>query len=176
MKRKAPVKSSSIKKKISKTNKTATSQPIRAPSTTSIPILDLVNDDDLAILEDNVAIDKDSLPSPQYTVSYTVKLGEKTVEEDSKVYQLDEGIKSFIWEIWDLQQALAVKKFCDNRGYSYHRHSVKAIINYQGPRRDPGTLVILRGASDWTRVKDHIRLWESLKKKGITVTIRVNWG
>jgi len=95
-KRKAPVKSSSTKKKTSKTKKTATPQPIRAPSIPSIPILDLVDDDDPIILKDNITVDKDSLPSPQYTVSYTVKLNEKTVEEDSKVYQLNEGMKSFM--------------------------------------------------------------------------------
>jgi len=36
--------------------------------------------------------------------------------------------------------------------------------------------VTLRGASDWVRVEDHIKLWDSLKKEGITVTIKVNWG
>jgi hypothetical protein len=81
-------------------------------------------------------------------VSYTVKLDEKIVEEDSNVYQIDGGIKSFVWMIWDRQQASAVKKYCDNKGYSYHRHNVKATINCQGSRKDPETLVTLKGASD----------------------------
>ncbi len=76
--------------------------------------------------------------------------------------------------IWDRQQASAVKKYCDNKGYSYHRHNVKATINCQGSRKDPETLVTLKGASDWVRVKDLIRLWDSLKKKKITVTVKAN--
>jgi len=36
--------------------------------------------------------------------------------------------------------------------------------------------VTLRNASNWTRVKNHIKLWDNLKKKEITVTIKVNWG
>jgi len=96
-KRKAPMKASSAKKKASQTKKTANPQPVRAPQPTPpIPILDLVDDDDPIFLEDNVtvAVDKDPSPSPQYTVSHTVYLDEKVVDEDSKVYQLDEGIKN----------------------------------------------------------------------------------
>jgi len=71
---------------------------------------------------------------------------------------------------------LAVKKYSDAKGYSYHRHNVKATINCLGARKDSETSVTLRGTSDWVRVEDLIKLWDSLKKKGITVTIKVNWG
>jgi len=168
-KRKALTKTSSTKKKTSKTRTIAAPQRFRAQSTPPN------HEDDAPILiDDDVAVDNDPLPSPQYTVSYTVKLDEKIVEEDSNIYQIDGGIKSFVWMIWDRQQASAVKKYCDNKGYSYHRHNVKATINCQGPRKDPETLVTLKGASDWVRVKDLIRLWDSLKKKGITVTVKAN--
>ncbi len=102
IKRKAPTKASSTKKKTSKTTKTATPQPIQAPpqriqaSSTPPPILDLMGDAPIQINEDDVAVNKDPLLSPQYTVSYTVKLNEKTVKKDSKVYQIDKGIKSFV--------------------------------------------------------------------------------
>ncbi len=96
-KRKAPTKASSTKKKTSKTTKTATPQPIRAPpqriraSSTPPPILDLTGDAPIQINEDDVAVNKDSSPSPQYTVSHTVYLNEKVVDEDLKVYQLNDG-------------------------------------------------------------------------------------
>ena len=91
-KRKAPT-----KKKTSKTTKTATPQPIRAPpqriraSFTPPPILDLMGDAPIQINEDDVAVNKDPSPSPQYTVSHTVYLNEKVVDEDLKVYQLNDG-------------------------------------------------------------------------------------
>ena len=90
------MKSSSTKKKTFKTKKTATSQPIQASSIPSIPILNLVDNNDPIILEDNITVDKDSLSSSQYTVFYTVKLNEKTVKKNLKVYQLNEEIKSFM--------------------------------------------------------------------------------
>jgi len=90
------VKSSSTKKKTSKTKKTATPQPIQASFISSISILDLVDNNDPIILKDNITVDKDSLPSSQYTVFYTVKLNKKTVKKNSKIYQLNEEIKSFM--------------------------------------------------------------------------------
>jgi len=71
---------------------------------------------------------------------------------------------------------LAVKKYSDAKGYSYHRHNVKATINCLGARKDSETPVTLRGTSNWVKVKDLIKLWDSLKKKEITVTIKANWG
>jgi hypothetical protein len=57
----------------------------------------LNHEDNASILiEDDVAVDKDPLLSSQYTVFYTVKLNEKTVKKDSKVYQIDKEIKSFV--------------------------------------------------------------------------------
>ncbi len=181
-KRKAPAKASSTKKKSSKTRAIATPQRYRVsptPSPPPIPRINLVDDDDPIFddpIFDGVAVDNNPSPSPQYTVSYTVKLDEKTVEEDSKVYQLDEGVKSLVWRMWDLQQALAVKKYCDDRRYSYHKHSIQATINCLGGKKDSGTPVTLRGTADWASVEEHVKLWDSIKKKGITVTIRANWG
>ncbi len=34
----------------------------------------------------------------------------------------------------------------------------------------------LKSTSDWVKVKNLIKLWDSLKKKEITVIIKVNWG
>jgi len=102
-KRKAPTKTSSTKKKTSERKKSATSQPIRAPPQpiraprSTPPIIDLVNVDDPIFLEDDVAVDKNPSLSPRYTVSHAIYLDEKVVEEDSNVYQLDKGIKSFVW-------------------------------------------------------------------------------
>jgi len=90
-KRKAPTKTSSTKKKTFKTRTIAAPQRFRASFTP-------FNHEDNApiLIEDDVAVDKDLLLSPQYTVFYTVKLNEKTVKKNSKVYQIDEGIKSFV--------------------------------------------------------------------------------
>jgi hypothetical protein len=93
-------------------------------------------------------------------------------EEGLKVYQIDREIKSFVWMIWDCQQTLTVKKFCDNKSYFYHRHNIKATINCSNSRKNFKILVTLRNASDWVRVKNHIKLWNSLKKKRITVIIK----
>jgi len=55
-----------------------------------------MGDAPIQINEDDVAVNKDPSPSPQYTVSHTVYLDEKMMDEDSKVYQLNEEIKSFV--------------------------------------------------------------------------------
>ena len=77
----------------------AVSQHFRAsftPSISSIPILNLIDDDDSIFLENNVTVDKNLSSSSQYTVFYIVYLIEKTIEKDAKVYQINEEIKSFI--------------------------------------------------------------------------------
>jgi len=55
-----------------------------------------MGDAPIQINEDDVTVNKDSLLSSQYTVFYTVKLNEKTVKKNSKVYSIDEEIKSFV--------------------------------------------------------------------------------
>ncbi len=49
-------------------------------------------------------------------------------------------------------------------------------INCQGLKKKPETLVTLRSVNDWQLVKNLIKLWDELKRKGITVTIKANWG
>jgi len=101
-KRKAPTKASSTKKKTFKTTKTATPQPIQAlsqciqASFTPSSILNLMGNAPIQINENDVAVNKNSLLSSQYTVFYTVKLNEKTVKKNLKVYQIDKEIKSFV--------------------------------------------------------------------------------
>jgi len=91
IKQKASTKTSSIKKKTFKTRTIATSQCFQASFTS------FNHEDDVSILiENNVTVNKNSLLSSQYTVFYTVKLNEKTVKKDSKVYQIDREIKSFV--------------------------------------------------------------------------------
>ncbi len=162
--------------------KTATPQPIRAPpqriwaSFTPSSILNLMGDAPIQINEDDVAVNKDSSSFSQYTVSHTVYLNEKVVNENSKVYQLNKEIKSFVWRTWDLQQALAVKKYSDAKGYFYYKHNVKTTINCLNARKNSEISVTLRDTSNWVKVKNLIKLWDSLKKKEITVIIKVNWG
>ena len=55
-----------------------------------------MGDAPIQINEDDVTVNKDSLSSSQYTVSHTVYLNEKMMDEDSKVYQLNKEIKSFV--------------------------------------------------------------------------------
>ncbi len=100
--------------------KTATPQPIWASSQsiwalfTPSSILNLMSDAPIQINEDDVTVNKDPLPFSQYTVSYTVYLNEKMMDEDSKVYQLNKEIKSFVWRElnisvnleWRLKKAL----------------------------------------------------------------------
>jgi len=50
----------------------------------------------IQINEDNVTVNKDPLSFSQYTVSHIVYLNEKMMDEDSKVYQLNKEIKSFV--------------------------------------------------------------------------------
>jgi len=96
-KQKAPTKASSTKKKTFKTTKSATSQPIQAlsqhiqASFTPSSILNLMGDASIQINEDNVAVNKNSSPFSQYTVSHTVYQNEKIVNENLKVYQLNDG-------------------------------------------------------------------------------------
>ncbi len=76
--------------------------------------------------------------------------------------------------IWDCQQALIVKKYCDEKGYFYHRHNIKTTISCQGLKKKPETLVTLKSVNDWQSVKNLIKLWDELKRKEITVTIKAN--
>jgi len=55
-----------------------------------------MGDAPIQINENDVAVNKDSSSSSQYTVSHTVYLNEKMMNEDSKVYQLNKEIKSFV--------------------------------------------------------------------------------
>jgi len=90
-KQKAPTKTSSTKKKTFKT------RTIAAPQCFQASFTPFNHEDNASILiEDDVAVDKDPLLSSQYTVFYTVKLNEKTVKKNSKVYQIDKEIKSFV--------------------------------------------------------------------------------
>ena len=90
-KQKAPTKTSSTKKKTFKTRTIAAPQHFQASFTP------FNHENNASILiENNVSVDKNSLLSSQYTVFYTVKLNEKTVKKNSKVYQIDEEIKSFV--------------------------------------------------------------------------------
>ena len=137
--------------------------------------LDL-DDDPIEVLNLDVAVNKDPVSSIQYTVSHTVYLNGKLVDEDSNVFELNEGGKSFVWRTWDLKQSAAVKKYCDERGYSYHRHWTRAKINCLAAKKDAVITVALRDTNDWQKVKDLVKLWDSNKRKGITVTIRADWG
>ena len=85
-KQKAPT-----KKKTFKTRTITTSQCFQASFT---PFNH--EDDAFILIENNVTVNKNSSLSSQYTVFYTVYLNKKTIEEDLKVYQINEGIKSFI--------------------------------------------------------------------------------
>jgi len=50
-----------------------------------------MSDASIQINEDDVAVNKDSSSFSQYTVSYTVYLNEKMMNENSKVYQLNDS-------------------------------------------------------------------------------------
>jgi len=62
---------------------------------TSVCLLNL-DDDLIEILNLNVAINKDSMSFIQYTVSHTVYLNKKLMNEDSNVFKLNKKEKSFI--------------------------------------------------------------------------------
>ncbi len=71
---------------------------------------------------------------------------------------------------------MVVKKYCDEKGYFYHRHNIKTTINCQGLKKKPETLVTLKSVNNWQSVKNLIKLWDELKRKEITITIKANWG
>ncbi len=76
--------------------KTVTSQPIWAflqciqASFTSSFILNLMSNAFIQINKNDVTVNKNSSSFSQYTVSYTVYLNEKIMNENSKVYQLND--------------------------------------------------------------------------------------
>ncbi len=56
-----------------------------------------MSDVSIQINENDVAVNKNSSSFLQYTVSHTVYLNEKVMNENSKIYQLNKEIKSFVW-------------------------------------------------------------------------------
>jgi len=60
-------------------------------------------------------------------VSHTVYLDEKVMDEDSKVYQLNKGIKSFVWRELDIPVNLG-------------RRLKEALHPYQKERRQAGVM------------------------------------
>jgi hypothetical protein len=55
-----------------------------------------LDNDPIEVLNLDVAVNKDSVSSIQYTVSHTVYLNKKLVDENSNVFKLNEGGKSFV--------------------------------------------------------------------------------
>jgi len=91
IKQKTSIKTSSIKKKTFKTRTIVTSQHFQVLFTSFNH-----KNNVFILIENNVAVNKNSLLFSQYTVFYTVKLSKKTVKKNSKVYQINEEIKSFV--------------------------------------------------------------------------------
>jgi len=55
-----------------------------------------MSDVSIQINENDVAVNKNSSSFLQYTVSHTVYLNEKVMNENLKIYQLNKEIKSFV--------------------------------------------------------------------------------
>ncbi len=90
IKQKTLIKTSSVKKKSSVTQKSMFISVF-----TSVCSLNLDNNL-IKILNLNVAINKDSVSFIQYIVFYTVYLNEKLINENLNVFKLNEKEKSFM--------------------------------------------------------------------------------
>jgi len=89
-KQKALAKTSSVKKKSS-----VMQESVFMSVFTSVCSLNLDNNL-IEILNLNVAVNKDSMSFIQYTVSHTVYLNKKLMNENSNVFKLNEKEKSFV--------------------------------------------------------------------------------
>jgi len=89
-KQKALTKTSSVKKKSSVMQKS-----VFISVFTSVCSLNL-NNNLIEILNLNIAVNKDSMSFIQYTVSYTVYLNRKLINENLNVFKLNKREKSFI--------------------------------------------------------------------------------
>jgi len=68
-----------------------------------------------------------------------------------------------------------IKKYCNERKYFYYKHWIKIKINYLAAKKNAVITVTLKDTNNWQKVKNLVKLWDSNKKKEITVIIRADW-